>query len=124
MIPRSLLLLGLLGLGGCVFTTGGGAPITGAAQPATAKNPGDIVVMEGAPPAGRYYQVIGTVNVSARSFNLLSSAPTRADVDEALRAEAAKLGGDAVTMVRYRSEGAGLASRAILRGEGSVIAWR
>ena len=121
---RLLAALLLLPLGGCVFTNAASTPITSLPPPAQAKNPAQVAVLEGNPAPGRDWVVLGTIQASARSLNLLSSDPTRADVDEALRAEAARLGGDAVTMVSYRTDSVGLASRGRMVGQGSVIAYR
>jgi uncharacterized protein YbjQ (UPF0145 family) len=79
--------------------------------------------MEGGP-ANRPYRIIGRLVASARAFNLLTSDPTRADVDEVLRAKVAAMGADAVIGVRYRSEATGFASRGLMIGEGEAISWR
>jgi len=99
-------------------------PVQDYSPPAAAsRNAGDIAIMEGGP-ANRPYRTIGRLVASARAFNLLTSDPTRADVDEALRAKAATMGADAVVGVRYRSEATGFASRGLMIGEGEAISWR
>lgn len=115
----------ILLLAGCVVTHGSAEPSpSGSAGPAAAQggriNPGSIEIVEGEPES-RHYVVVGNVEASGRAFNLLSSNPTRADVDEALRAQAARLGADAVIDTRYRSERTGLMSRGKLSGAGLAV---
>jgi hypothetical protein len=112
-------------LSGCVMTGAEFAPTNGAASslPARSHNPGEIKVTE-AIDVGRPYKVIGKVDAYARSVNLSSSDPTRADIDEALRAEAAKRGADAVVLVSYETERAGLASRGKMSASGYAVAFK
>src|SRR5262249_54285198 len=107
-----------------VWTDAAFYPAQDYSPPAAAgRNPGDIAIFESGP-ADRPYRNIGGFVAMARAFNLLSSAPTREDVKEALRAKAAAMGADAVIGVRYRSETAGFASRGLMIGEGSAITWK
>ena len=113
---------------GCVVTGAALHPTTSVAiDPREAsrytRNPGEILISEG-DTLSRPYIVIGNVRAWGRSLNLLSSNPTRADVDESLRAESAKLGADAVIAVRYRSSREGLRSRGVMSAEGQAIQYK
>ena len=111
-------------LTGCVDTHGSmqPSPVGGVAPNArtTPINPGAIEITEGDLP-NRHYVVVGEVSATGRSFNLISSNPTRADVDQALRVQAARLNADAIIHVKYRSERSGLQSRGKLSGSGQAI---
>ncbi|MCI5050666.1 MAG: heavy metal-binding domain-containing protein [Rickettsiales bacterium] len=83
-------------------------------------NASDILISEGSLP-DHSHRVIGKITAFGRSVNLLSSDPTREDVNEALRAEAAKQGADAVINVQYHTERTGLASRGKMSGAGDAV---
>src|SRR5262249_2722100 len=107
-----------------VWTDAAFYPAQDYSPPAAAgRNPGEIAILESGP-ANRPYRNSGRLAAMARAFNLLSSDPTREDVNEALRAKAAAMGADAVIGVRYRSEAAGFASRGLMIGEGEAISWK
>jgi hypothetical protein len=113
-------------LSGCVVTGAAVHPAganNGTAELQHATNAAEILIREG-DLKNRPYVVLGEISAWGRISNLLSSNPTRADVDEALRAQAAKMGADAVILVRYRSARTGLASRGKLTGEGRAIAFK
>jgi uncharacterized protein YbjQ (UPF0145 family) len=63
------------------------------------------------------------VRATARSLNLVSSEPTRANVNDELRAKAAKIGADAIVKVRYAADRQGLQDRGFLTGEGQAVVW-
>ena len=84
------------------------------------KDPGDVVVSETST-IGHRYKVIGSIEASGRSLNLLSPAPTREDLDKALRVQAAKRGGDAVINVVYQSQREGLASHGKMTATGQAV---
>jgi uncharacterized protein YbjQ (UPF0145 family) len=84
------------------------------------KNPDDIIVGENAI-AGRHYKVIGSIEAHGRSLNLLSPAPTREDLDKALRVEAAKRGADAVINIEYKTHREGLASQGEMSATGQAV---
>lgn len=71
----------------------------------------------------RPYQTIGTINAYHRILNLFSSDPTKADVNEELRAEAAKYGADAVIQVTYAQERTGFRSNGKMKGSGLAIVY-
>ena len=115
-------------LGGCVMTgaavhavpSGGGTLPTKLAH---AHNAGEILISEGDGP-NRPYTIVGGVHAWARSTTGWSSNPTRADVDEALRASAFKVGADAVIQVHYQEARAGIWPRGKMTGEGYAIAFK
>lgn len=72
---------------------------------------------------GRKYVVLGDIDASARSINLLSSNPTREDINEELRAKAFKIGADAVILIKYQTQSQGLATRGHLTGSGSAVSF-
>jgi hypothetical protein len=108
-------------LSACVYTRSD--YVASDATPSTnVRQSGAISILEG-DVKDRPYRELGKISAFGRSVNLLSSDPTRADVDEALRVEAAKHGADAVIKVTYHSERTGLASRGKMIGEGIAIAY-
>ena len=117
--------LAAIALSGCVLT--GAAVHPGSATVAVAtphlSNAAQILISEN-DLKDRPYVSLGDISAWARSVNLLSSNPTRADIDEALRVQAAKLGADAVIVVRYRYTRTGLASRGKLTGEGRAVVFK
>jgi uncharacterized protein YbjQ (UPF0145 family) len=112
LVRNGAILLCALPLIGCVYATADLHPATAdlparAAAAHLTKNPGDVAISE-SNDVGKSYQILGAVTGYARRFSLLSANPTREDVNEALRAEAAKIGADAVINIDYRTESAGL----------------
>lgn len=113
----------LLMASACVYTDADFKP--NHSEPAlatTTKNAGDIAISEKS--TDKPHRVLGDVKAYGRSVNLLSSDPTRADLDEALRKEAAKQGADAVILVRYKTESAGLNSKGKMVATGKAIAFK
>lgn len=114
----------VIALSGCVYTGAEFQPDstipTSLKKPALQKNAGSIQILEGNL-TDRPYKKIGNISAFARSVNLLSSDPTREDINEALRAEAAKTGADAVIQVKYETERQGLASRGHMKASGLAI---
>jgi hypothetical protein len=128
LLSRYLAIGSLAGLmlSGCVMTGAAVLPSGVARVPGTAphvSNAAEILISEG-DIKDRPYVALGDISAWGRSVNLLSSSPTRADVDEALRIQAAKLGADAVILVRYRYARTGLASRGKLTGEGRAVVFK
>jgi hypothetical protein len=132
IVPSTVVTVALCAiLDGCVMTgaavhalpTGAGALPTKLTH---AHNAGEILVSEGDGP-NRPYTIVGDVRAWARSATGWSSNPTRADVDEALRDSAFKVGADAVIQVHYRMGRAGLAGifpRGKMTGEGYAIVFK
>lgn len=122
---RNLATLGLLVflLTSCVYT-GSETQFSDGYQPdfqtKSEKNIGEIIISEG-DKLNYPYRKIGQINAFARSVNLLSSDPTRSDIDEALRAEAAKIGADAIISVQYHTERQGLTKRGHMLANGQAV---
>ncbi|WP_448206293.1 hypothetical protein [Azospirillum sp. sgz302134] len=123
-IKQAMLGAAILALAGCVHTNASfrpeGVESAASAAPRKIKSPDDVIIRE-TDVTNRPYRVIGVVEGYGRSITLLSSDPTRADVDEALRVEAARQGADAVIQVKYVTERTGLASRGLMTGTGRAV---
>lgn len=123
---RKILLIGvLLMLGGCA--TWSTSNVKGVDDSKTIvpskmdqKSPQDIVVTE-TDISDRKYKVLGDVEVTVNKTTIFHSDPTREKVNEELRKEAAKLGADAVILVRYGTVGVSFMSWGALNGKGRAI---
>jgi phosphate-selective porin len=69
----------------------------------------------------RPYKVLGDIKVTVHKTTIFNKDPTHDDVDAKLRKEAAKLGADAVVLVRYGTVGIGMTSWGVLHGEGRAV---
>ncbi len=69
------------------------------------------------------YKILGDIEVTVNKTTIFNKDPTREMVDKELKKEAAKLGADAVTFVRYGTVGMGLMSWGSLNGKGRAIAF-
>lgn len=69
----------------------------------------------------RKYKVLGDIEVTVNKTTLFHSDPTPEKVNEELQKEAAKLGADAVILVRYGTVGVALMSWGSLNGKGRAI---
>lgn len=69
----------------------------------------------------RPYEVIKDLKLGYNKTTLFHDDPTPTHVDALLKHEAAKLGADAVILVRYGSVGIGLASWGQLEGTGRAV---
>jgi uncharacterized protein YbjQ (UPF0145 family) len=69
----------------------------------------------------RDYQELGKLIITVSKTTLFDPDPTRAQVDEQLRLEAAKLGADAVIGVTYDGPKLGFASWAVMDGTGTAV---
>jgi len=125
LAPAPLLLaLALPLLAGCgTYASGSVAPTPGGATPAAAgaaRDPATIRVTEN-DITDRRYQSLGDVSVVVRKATIFDADPTRERVDEALRREAARLGADAVVLVRYGTVGIDAFSWGRLDGNGRAV---
>jgi hypothetical protein len=113
-------------LAACGTRSGGSiAPTTGAAAPATVaakKDPAAIQIFDG-DIANRKYHSLGDISVSVSNWTIFDSDPTPAKVDDELRKQAAKLGADAVILVRYGTVGMSVMTWGKLDGNGRAIAF-
>ena len=69
------------------------------------------------------YKSLGDVSVTVNKVSIFNADPTREMVDQRLRAQAAKLGADAVIQVRYGTVGISALSWGSLDGKGRAIAF-
>jgi uncharacterized protein YbjQ (UPF0145 family) len=65
--------------------------------------------------------VVGDISVNVNKTTIFNEDPTREKVNEKLREDAAKLGADAVILVRYGTVGIGLMSWGSLDGKGRAV---
>jgi hypothetical protein len=125
LFGRALVCALIFGVAGCgpTWSTSSVAR-SGDANAGTASHPvraqSDIVVTEG-DVTDHKYRVVGDISVNVNKTTIFDADPTREKVDEKLREEAAKLGADAVVLVRYGSVGIGLMSWGSLDGKGRAI---
>lgn len=72
----------------------------------------------------RPYIVLGDISVTVNKTTLFHADPTKEMVNEKLKEEAAKLGADAVTHVRYGTVGVSLMSWGSLDGKGRAVQFK
>ncbi|MFN4014626.1 MAG: hypothetical protein ACK4JB_04795 [Reyranella sp.] len=123
-ILRAALVIGAAGLLGACADGWATTQVTPTAAAAgRARTPVDkIQIIEG-DVTDRPYKSLGDVSVTVNKTTLFNADPTREMVNNRLRAEAAKLGADAVIQVRYGTVGMGLVSWGSLDGKGRAIAY-
>jgi hypothetical protein len=123
-ILRAALVIGAAGLLGACADGWATTQVTPTAAAAgRARTPVDkIQIIEG-DVTDRPYKSLGDVSVTINKTTLFNADPTREMVNNRLRAEAAKLGADAVIQVRYGTVGMGLVSWGSLDGKGRAIAY-
>jgi uncharacterized protein YbjQ (UPF0145 family) len=117
------LLLSLAALSGCgTYASGSVTPAAGTAATAAAapRDPASIRVTEN-DITDRRYESLGDISVAVRKTTIFDSDPTRERVDEALKREAARIGADAVVLVRYGTVGIDAFSWGRLDGNGRAI---
>lgn len=96
-------------------------PSTGATTVTAAPtDPANIIITE-ADITDRPYRALADLEVTANKTTLFNKDPTREDIDRRLRDEAAKLGADAVVLVRYGTVGISLFSWGSLDGQGRAV---
>lgn len=108
-------------------SAGGGAP---AAQSQSASVPAAAAAAQTDPAAiivtreditDRQYKSLGDIKVTVNKTTLFHPDPTPALVDKELKEEAAKLGADAVVLVRYGTVGVSFMSWGSLDGQGRAV---
>jgi len=111
----------LLAVSGCAtWSTSSVEPAATATTPAAPKDPASIIVTKD-DITDRPYEVLGDINVTVNKTTIFHSDPTEALVDANLREEAAKLGADAVILVRYGTVGIAFMSWGSLDGNGRAV---
>jgi hypothetical protein len=67
------------------------------------------------------YVTLGDISVTVSKTTIFNKDPTRGQVEEKLRVEAAKLGADAVVLIRFGSVGITAVSWGVLKGNGRAV---
>ena len=93
---------------------------TAVAPKTVQKSPQDVVITE-TDISDRKHKSLGDIEVTVNKTTIFHSDPTQEKVNEELRKEAAKLGADAVILVRYGTVGVSALSWGALNGKGRAI---
>ena len=122
MVKKNYLSAGflLLALSGCSDTwetSNSGAPATPVGAAVVA--PANVLITEG--DVKEAYTTIKDIKVTVNKTTIFNADPTKTQVNEKLRKEAAKLGADAVILVRYGTVGATPLSWGSLSGSGRAV---
>ena len=121
LLPCILMAASLAGCG-TYSTTSVKAPPGGAAvaKGPAAKLPADIIVTEN-DITDRHYKALGDVSATVRKVTIFDKDPTHEQLNVALQEKAAKMGADAVVLVRYGTVGIGFTSWGVLDGNGRAV---
>lgn len=106
-----------------VATPSTSAASASSSAPAATVDPSEIIVTERAI-TDRAYDKLADIDVTVNKSTVFHPDPTRAQAAEQLRAEAAKLGADAVTNVVYGTVRATLWSWGSLDASGTAVKFR
>jgi hypothetical protein len=90
---------------------------------AATKTPVDQIVVTENDITDRRYVSLGDLSVEVAKWNIFEKDPTREQVNQALREQAAKLGADAVVLVRYGTVNITVWSWGALGGNGRAVAF-
>ncbi|MGD0191006.1 MAG: hypothetical protein ABSD74_09720 [Rhizomicrobium sp.] len=93
----------------------------GSAQSQAAPTSADSIVVTENDINNRPYTVLGDIKVTVNKTTIFNKDPTHDDINAALREKAAKLGADAVVLVRYGTVGVGFMSWGELDGQGRAV---
>jgi len=91
-----------------------------ASQAAAERLPANIMITETDLPSRRY-ETLGDIDVTVNKTTIFNKDPTREMVNEKLQEKAAKLGADAVILVRYGTVGVSFTSWGSLDGKGRAV---
>lgn len=125
-IKIAMLAFSCFSLLGCsTWSTSGIKPATGDSQVRSAKKTvsSDKVSIIESDITDRKYQVLGDVEATVNKTTAFNKSPTKDQVNAKLQQEAAKIGADAVIMVRYGDLGPSFFSWGSLNGKGRAIAY-
>jgi len=92
-------------------------------KPSSIKSSADVLIAEG-DITNRAYVVLGEIEVTINKTTIFHADPTKELVNARLQEEAAKLGADAVLLVRYGTVGVGLFSWGSLEGRGRAVVFK
>ncbi len=124
IIKTCTIVLAILAVSGCsTWSHSSLEPVKGhndKVQARKANSAKNIIITE-SDITDRKYTVIGDINATVNKTTAFNSNPTKEQVNEKLKAEAAEAGADAVIMVRYGDLGASFFSWGSLNGKGRAI---
>ncbi|MDE2484942.1 MAG: hypothetical protein KGL32_06785 [candidate division NC10 bacterium] len=134
VVGRTMVLVAALALGGCAAWSTADVQAPSMA-PSTAVAPAsaptlrapttvDKVALFEGDVFDRAYETIGDISVTVNKTTIFHHDPTRELVARRLKEEAAKLGADAVILVRYGTVGIGFMSWGSLDGKGRAIIYK
>jgi uncharacterized protein YbjQ (UPF0145 family) len=112
----------VLTLGGCSGTwetSNAGTNSAGTPVAVAIVDPADVLITEG--DLKEPYTVIKDIKVTVNKTTVFNADPTKEQVNEKLRKDAAKLGADAVILVRYGTVGVSPMSWGSLSGSGRAV---
>jgi hypothetical protein len=109
-------------LGGCAEGWATSSVAKTSEAPRAARPAAEIEIVEG-DVTDRPYKSLGDVSVTVNKVTIFNADPTREMVNQRLRNEAAKIGADAVILVRYGTVGIGVMSWGSLDGKGRAIVY-
>ena len=89
----------------------------------TVTNPAEVLLVE-ADLTERPYQSLGDVEVVIDKTTIFNADPEHKLINERLREKAARLGADAVILVRYNETGVSLKSWGKFEGKGHAVAFK
>lgn len=92
------------------------------AEPVKIVSPNQVQITE-ADIADRPYKSLGDISITVNKTTIFHDNPTREIVNKKLQEEAAKLGADAVVLVRYGEGGISLMSWGSLEGKGRAVSF-
>jgi len=111
-------------LAGCGTWSTQSSRLAPGVQPVAAKKaPAEIALSEN-DITDRPYRSLGDIKVTVHKTTIFDHDPTRAEVDDGLRARAVELGADAIVLVRYGTVGIGALSWGQMDGTGRAIVFQ
>lgn len=119
----------LLCLGGCASTWSSASvkptsETNGQTQEKYAKTKAEDVIITENDITDKPYTVLGDIDVNVNKTTLFSADPTHEQAAEKLRQEGAKIGADAVILVRYGTVGVSLMSWGSLNAKGRAVKFK
>lgn len=117
-LPAGFLMLALAGCSGTWETSNTGTK-TATPVAAAVVSPANVLITED--DLKEAYTVIRDIKVTVNKTTIFNADPTKEQVNEKLRKDAALLGADAVILVRYGTVGVSLLSWGSLSGSGRAV---
>lgn len=124
LVLSSVAISSLLLFSGCAtWSTGEVANVRPAIQKSAITEAKDVILIEG-DITDKQYIVLGDISVTVNKTTIFHPDPTKEMVNTKLKEEAAKLGADAVTQIRYGTVGISMMSWGSLDGKGRAVQFR